>query len=424
MQDGEFGRHWGKVLAAAVGVMASAITLVNYSIGVFVVPLTQEFGWSRQDVLTGSTAVTGGALVTSFFVGWLADRIDLRRLIIVSQVLFGLTFCALGAFVQDRATFLGIYLSMAVLAGGTLPITFTKVVAATFTRHRGLALGLTLSGTGLAGLVVPPYAGWFVQEYGWRVGFAAVGALPALVAMPLAFLFLRDLPFATRATPGAAAHPAPAAYGMSFGDALRSWRFWVIALGLFLASGAATGMSTNLVPLLIDRGFEAPTAAKMASLFGLAVIAGRIILGSLVDRFWAPGLAILFLVPAAAASWVIANTHVDFATALALIAVVGLATGAEGDLLSYLVTRYFGIRAYGRIFSGTFVAFISAIAISAPLFGRSYDVHGSYGYAMTWAAAAWVACGLLFLTLGPYPRWEAEREHDGPAPAPAGSRAT
>jgi predicted MFS family arabinose efflux permease len=166
-------------------------------------------------------------------------------------------------------------------------------------------------------------------------------------------------------------------------------------------------MSTNLVPLLIDRGFAAPTAAKMASLFGLAVIAGRIILGSLVDRFWAPRLAFLFLAPAALATWVIANTEVGFGPALVLIATVGLATGAEGDLLSYLVTRYFGIRAYGRIFSGVFVAFIAAIAIAAPLFGRSYDVHGSYGYAMTWAAAAWLACGLLFLTLGPYPRWPA-----------------
>lgn len=403
---GEFRRHGGKLLAASIGVMASCITLVNYSIGVFVLPLTQEFGWSRQDVMLGSTTVTVGALFTSFIVGWLADRIDLARLIVVSQVAFGLAFLALGLLVNDKWTFYAIFLSMAVLAGGTLPITFTKVVATNFVRHRGLALGLTLSGTGLAGLLVPPYAGHFINEYGWRAGFAAVGALPALVAMPLALAFLRGsaprVPLATAAASVSATTPAE---GMSFAEALRTRRFWLLCAALFLASGASTGMSTNLVPLLVDRGFAAPQAANMAATFGLAVITGRVVTGVLIDRFWAPGLVCVFIVPAAFATWFIANQTVGLGSALALIAIVGLATGAEGDLLSYLVTRYFGLREYGRIFSAVFVVFIAAIAIAAPLFGRSHDLYGSYAGSMTVAAGAWLSCGALLLTLGRYPTW-------------------
>ncbi len=404
---GEFRRHGGKLLAASIGVMASCITLVNYSIGVFVLPLTQEFGWSRQDVMLGSTTVTVGALFTSFFVGWLADRIDLARLIVASQFAFGLAFVALGVLVHDKWTFYAIFLSMAVLAGGTLPITFTKVVATSFVRHRGLALGLTLSGTGLAGLLVPPYAGHFVNEYGWRAGFAAVGALPALVAMPLALAFLRgSAPHIPRATAATRLTTATVpAEGLSFAAALRTRRFWLLCAALFLASGASTGMSTNLVPLLIDRGFAAPQAANMAATFGLAVITGRIVTGVLIDRFWAPGLVCWFIVPAAFATWFIANQPVGFGAALALIAIVGLATGAEGDLLSYLVTRYFGMREYGRIFAAVFVVFIAAIAIAAPLFGRSHDLYGSYAGSMTFAAAAWIVCGALLLTLGPYPSW-------------------
>ncbi len=143
----------------------------------------------------------------------------------------------------------------------------------------------------------------------------------------------------------------------------------------------------------------------MAAMFGLAVIAGRILIGSLLDRLWAPLLAFTFIVPAAAATWMIATAHLAGGTALTLIAVVGLATGAEGDLLSYLVTRYFGIRAYGKIFACIFVAFIAAIAIAAPLFGRSYDLHGSYVLAMRMSAAAWVLCGFMLLMHGPYPNW-------------------
>ncbi len=403
---GEFRRHGGKVLAASIGVMASCITLVNYCIGVFVLPLTQEFGWSRQDVMLGSTTVTVGALFTSFAVGWLADRINLTRLIVASQVAFGLTFLALGLLVDNQWTYYAIFLSMAVLAGGTLPITFTKIVATYFVRHRGLALGLTLSGTGLAGLVVPPYAGYFVNEYGWRAGFAAVGALPALVAMPLALLFLRSGAGSTvgaKLTAGSSA--TLQADGMSFAAALGTRRFWLLCAALFLASGASTGMSTNLVPLLVDRGFAAPLAANMAAIFGVAVITGRIVTGVLIDRFWAPGLVCWFIMPAAFATWFIASQPVSFGVALVLIAVVGLATGAEGDLLSYLVTRYFGMREYGRIFSVVFVVFIAAIAIAAPLIGRSHDLYGSYAGSMTVAAAAWLLCGALLLSLGRYPVW-------------------
>ena len=193
--------------------------------------------------------------------------------------------------------------------------------------------------------------------------------------------------------------------GLSFQAALRTRRFWLLCAALFLASGASTGMSTNLVPLLVDRGFAAPQAANMAATFGLAVIAGRIVTGVLIDRFWAPGLVCWFIVPAAIATWFIANQPVGFGTALLLIAIVGLATGAEGDLLSYLVTRYFGMREYGRIFAAVFVVFIAAIAIAAPLFGRSYDLYGSYSGSMTVAAAAWLVCGALLLTLGRYPVW-------------------
>ena len=98
MADSELRREWGTVFAASIGVMASCITLVNYSLGVFVVPLSDEFGWSRRDIALATSYVTTGALLTSFVVGWLADRINVGWLIVASQGFFGIAFCALGAF--------------------------------------------------------------------------------------------------------------------------------------------------------------------------------------------------------------------------------------------------------------------------------------------------------------------------------------
>ena len=79
MADSELRREWGTVFAASIGVMASCITLVNYSLGVFVVPLSDEFGWSRRDIALATSYVTTGALLTSFVVR-VACRSNQRRM--------------------------------------------------------------------------------------------------------------------------------------------------------------------------------------------------------------------------------------------------------------------------------------------------------------------------------------------------------
>ena len=409
MADSELRREWGTVFAASIGVMASCITLVNYSLGVFVVPLSDEFGWSRRDIALATSYVTTGALLTSFVVGWLADRINVGWLIAASQGFFGIAFCALGAFTDGLVVFYGIYLSMALVAAGTLPITFTKIVASRIVQHRGLAIGLTLAGTGLAGFIVPPIVGYFVNTYGWRVGYVAVGAFPLCLAMPLSLIFLRKpLVLNQRISVN------PNTYGVTLPEAVRSWRFWILVIALFVASAAATAISANAVPMLINRGFAPQTAANLAGVYGLAVIAGRVIVGMLADRFWAPPIAFAFLAPAAIASVLMVSVPLNIPLATALCVILGLATGAEGDLLSYLVTRYFGIKSYGQIFSCIFVAFIAAIAITAPLSGWAFDFFNSYAPVMFGAAVGWIVCGLLFLTLGPYPSWSIE---EVPTPA-------
>jgi len=252
---------------------------------------------------------------------------------------------------------------------------------------------------------VPPVVGYFVNTYGWRVGYVAVAAFPLCLALPLSFIFLRKAPAVTMRT-----QENSSSYGMTLAEAARSRRFWTLVVALFVASGAATVISANAVPLLIDRGLAPQTAANLAGLYGLAVIAGRIIVGSLADRFWAPPIAFAFLAPAAIASVLIVTTPLTLPIAAALVVILGLATGAEGDLLSYLVTRYFGIKSYGQIFSCIFVAFIAAIAVAAPLSGWAYDLAKSYTPVMIAAAVGWVTCGLLFLTLGPYPIWPNEKK--------------
>ncbi|HEY6455446.1 MAG TPA: MFS transporter [Steroidobacteraceae bacterium] len=401
----EFRRHWPALLASVFGLMTSCLVLMGYSIGLFVHPLADQFGWTRQQILTATSIVTLGVMFSGVVVGWLADRISVATLILVSQLGLGLSILALAFFTNGNlAVYYGIYLLIAFVGAGALPVTFTKLLSSRFVRHRGLAIGICLAGTGLCGVVVPPLVGAFIRVYGWRIGYLALATLPLCVAMPMTLIFLRGGPTASAKT-AAGGTAATEDYGLTLSEAVRSRRFWTIVVALFLASGSGAGFLFSMVPMLIDRGYESSAAANMSAIFGVAVICGRILIGALADRIWVPPLALTVLASAALATLLISQVTVALAMALVLIFVIGLAQGAEGDMLAYLVSQYFGLRAYGKIFSWVFVAFTAAIGIAGPLFGHIFDVYRSYGVAMIGSSAAWLMAGLLLVSLGPYPKW-------------------
>jgi MFS family permease len=343
--------------------------------------------------------LTIGIIPSGLAVGWLSDKFGASRLIVFSQLGLGCCFIALGLFTTSLTTLYGIYFLMAVLASGTLPITFSKLVSARFQRHRGLALGITLCGTGAAAAVVPLYATAVMERFGWRAAYIAIGLLPILIALPLSLALLRDNASTQDNSP---ARPAPMV-GASLATALRSYRFWVLGAAFFLISGVVTGVLTNLVPLLVERGFEPTWAANLVGLFGITVVAGRLAAGALFDRIWAPLVAAGFLAPAALGLIALTQQSVPTAGVVMAVLAVASATGMELDLSAFLTARYFGRRNFGRIYGGVFVMLLVGGGIAAQLTGSLYDYYGSYTATLYGGAGCVVLCALLLLTLGRYP---------------------
>lgn len=417
---GELRAQFGAVLASMMGLAFSIATLgFTYSIGAFVNPLVEEFGWTRQDILSAQVFITVPTIFTSAAVGWFADRHGVRRLILASQALFGLSFFALALLLDSLTTLYTIYFLMAVGAGGTVGIGFARLLSERFDRQRGLALGIAMSGTGLCGFLVPPYATWAIEQFGWRGGFAALGLLPLLISLPLSWRYLHDGPRAAAATPrhgtqeslvGAQALP-----GLSLSKALRSYRFWFMSLGLLVCSGVVTAFVTNIVPLLQEQGHPASRAALAASVFGISVLLGRIAVGYLIDRYFAPWVGAALMFPAAAAIFCLAALDPGIGWSIAVVFLAGLAAGAEVDLMAYLCSRYFGLRQYGRIFAGLYIAFAIGPGVFVPLFGRARDLAGGYDAGLYGVAAGIALFGVLLLLLGRYPDF-------GPVSAPDAAR--
>jgi MFS family permease len=401
----ELRRGWRIVAVSAVGVGLGLSPLPFYSIGVFTKPLAEEFGWARAEIQLVLAFITLGALIGSPIVGALMDRIGVRRVVLVSVVGLGVGLAALGLLTNSPTTFYAIGFVMALLGAGTTPVTWSRAIFDWFVARRGLALGLALTGTGISAFFIPRLTTFLVAEVGWRFAYVTLGLLPILIALPLCWLWLKPAPRA-----GGRAQAAGET-GFTFQEAVRSYRFYVIFVSFFLAGLATGGVSTNVVPMLTDRGFDAETAAWVAGAQGLAVVAGRFITGYLLDRVWAPGMAAFVFALPAAACFVLSLGSPSITVSTAAVILVGFAGGAEFDLIAYFTARYFGLRKFGVIYGTLYALFVTASGIAPAMFGRAYDMTGSYEAILQAGAVCFLLGAALVLTLGRYPKAFASGAH-------------
>lgn len=400
-------RAWWTVLVAGIGLFLGYGPIISFTFGVFLRPLSQEFGWSQSQI---SLAFSLSMLVLSVvlpFVGWLVDRFGARKVIVPSVLLFGLglvSFSMLSASIWHLYT---LYLILGIVGGGTTPVPYSNVVCRWFDKQRGLALGIAMVGLGLGAFIMPSLAQTLITGVGWRQAYLLIGLIVMAVSIPVVGLFLTETPQVLGLTPdgktvgGGPVEPdAQQKEGMSFREAWHTGAFWFMVVAFFLVSASANGCLIHLVPMLTDRGVSAQSAALAVSLLGGALLLGRVQAGYLLDHLSALSVAVSFFCGVALGSillWWGEVTECAFTAAFLL----GLGMGAEGDLIAYLVSRYFGLRAFGEIYGYAFAAFTLGGVIGPLLMGMSFDSTGSYRPALgVFTVTTLLAAGLM-TRLGP-----------------------
>lgn len=408
----EFRRGWRVLLASSLGVACGASPIPLYAIGVLAVPLTEAFGWGRADVMLAILPLTLALVVSVPFIGALADRIGVRPVVLGALAGFGVTWASLALLPGSLPVYYAMWFLIGLVGGGSTPVGWTRGVVGWFVANRGLALGITLIGTGITGLLLPPYAAWLVETVGWRNAFLGMALLPLGLALPVAWKLFHEAPGAGPAQAGAPggspagdqATEAPAGPdGMTLGEAMRNYRLWVLAIVILLVGIQTAGTVTNFVPLLQDRDYSAGEAASIAGLIGITIMFGRLFTGFLIDRFWAPGIAFPLLVLPAFACVALTGTEITPMVAVLAAMAVGLAAGAETDLVAFLTARYFGLKHYGRIYGLLYAFFALASGLGPFMFGRGFDLAGNYDLVLYVAAGMVVVGATLLLSLGRYP---------------------
>lgn len=396
----EFAKGWKVLTAGMLGVMCGASPLPFNTIGFVLAPLHQEFGWDFAQISAGVTVfgVTAGLLAP--VIGAAVDRFGVRTIALASTLAFALIFAGIGLMPGSLAAWYGLWFLIGLFGMGSTPVTWSRAIAMWYYRSRGLALGLLLVGTSLAALIVPKVAVWAIATYGWRGMYPIVALFPLLLALPIGLAWFRE-PRGEEIPPEISG--GNGLVGVPFAQAARDRRFWTIWVSIALVALAYGGAHIHMPEIIKQHGLGGAEGAGIMGMIGLALLAGRIVTGWLLDRIWAPYVCLPILtIPALACWWLMGHSTAPGMVWLSAF-MLGFAAGAESDLIAYLASRYFGMAHYGKIYGMLYMPFGIFSAISPMLYGRVRDVTGSYDNMLLTAMFLFVGGALLLLTLGRYP---------------------
>jgi MFS family permease len=389
---------WRVAGASAAGVFVSFASLLVYTFGIFLKPWSEEFSWSRESVSAAFGIAAMTVAVCSPPLGYLLDRLSPARVIVPCVCVFGLAFASLSLLTGSIWHLYGVFFVLGVVGNGTAQMAYSRAVSSWFDARRGTALALVMAGGAVGAMVLPPLAESLIARYGWRQACVILGAMVLLIGPPAAARFVRQRPEPRRE----ASAPAD---GASVRDGLRSRVFWILVAVLFGSSIAQNGAITHLAALLTDRGVTAQDAAFAVSAMGAASLAGRLGTGWLLDRFFAAHVAFGLLGMAAGGTFLLATAD-SIVTGVLAATLIGFGMGGEADVTPYLLSRYFGLRAFSSLYGLTWTAYAIAGAIGPILMGRAFDVAGSYGTLLPVLAGVIIAVAMLMLFL---PRYEVQR---------------
>lgn len=384
---------WRVAWAGAAGVFFASIIVVTFPI--LLRAFVTEFGWARRDISSAFALAALGAAAGAVPLGVLLDRVGPRRVVVPSLLLVGLLFGSL-AFVDPGLPRLQLTYALLGLAGiGASPVAYARTVSLWFDAQRGLALGIVIAGGALGGIVHPPVAEALFHTFGWRSGCLAFGAAVILVGVP-ATLWL--LP--AGAPPGAVRHDAE---GASLGAGLRRKRLWMLVAVQFCGTLLQNAVIVHLFALLIDRGVPPARAAIAMSAMALAAFVGRLTTGVFIDRISAVRVLSTLLIVAGLGATLLSGVPV-FIVAVLGVVLIGSCTGGEADVIPYLLSRYFGMRAFSALFGVAWMANAIGGALGPILMGWAFDFGGTYDGMLMWLSWLMMFAGLATLTLPGYSR--------------------
>jgi MFS family permease len=368
---------------------------------VFFVPVLNHFGWTRARLSVALSIgwITGGA--AGPLIGWLADRIDPKKMMMAGALITGLLWFAL-----SRANTFGEFLAInglfGICVGASTGIPSALVIANWFQHRRGLAMGIAFSGGTLGGAAMTIVATYAIAAGGWRFGYATLAVPIVFIVVPLILFFVRIRNAAeTHAPVREAVQPSPGGQitvgsfespGLEISQAAKTRSFWLICAAQLFA-GMTLGLAPHFVAYLTGIGYTATFAATIVSLFLVMTTAGTLLGGPMADRFSARRAMVSTYVLSSLGMFALMGASHPVALAINIIA-GGFAAGALAVQMPLVMIESLGVKRLGSIMGITGIFFTLGAAVSPIATGRIFDVTGSYAIAIASFVAMAIICAL------------------------------
>jgi MFS family permease len=385
-------------LGATIGLAFGPSVISTLTSGLYIPPIEKELGWSRVDVSFAFTIVAYMVVLMSPLQGFLVDRFGPRRVILTSIPLFGVSLAALYFTPPNLLVYYVLWGLTPVLGVGLWPIAYLQAVTPWFDRKLGLALGCANAGIGLGSTFLPLLViGPMIAHYSWRHALLALAALVIFVSWPIVAYCLRE-PSAADAT-AVKQRAAKRSFGIPFQEARRDSTFVLLNVVFFLLGLTATSLSSQQVPLLRDAGWTAAETTQLATTFGFGLLFARVAVGFIIDHVFAPRVMMTVSIGGAIACVLYATApQAGYISAL----LVGFLLGAEFDVLAFLIKRYYGNVAYGRIYGVIFGVFYLGSAFGIVGLAWARQTFGNYSAGLLVAAGILTASAILLTRMPRY----------------------
>lgn len=396
----EFRVSWRYLAAASFG-LASGYTLNLYITNTFAPHLLKEFGWSKsQFSLLGVPGLVG--IITLPVAGRLTDIVGYRRVATIGITLTPILFIACSRINDNFLYFFQLNLLQVIVGAVTTSLVYSRLIAESFNRSRGLALAIAASAAPATGGVIVRYLAGFIDTHGWRAGYLVVAAGTAVGGV-LALLLIPRRPSDT----ARGGSPPKRHAARDYFEILRSPAFRRIALGMLLCNLTVTVQASQLTLILLDRGVISGTSSMMLSLYAAGVVVGRLSCGVALDRLPTHIVSALSMGLPCVGFFILAARLNGAALLGGAVLTIGLSMGAELDVLAYLVMRFFKVEVYSTVYG--LIQPVIGLSAAFGAFLLSVTLKGSDGYSLFLylAAISTLVGSAFFVMLGrcvPAPR--------------------
>jgi len=394
--------HYGWIVAlASAGIMATC-SLTVYTFGVFLDPLTSDFGWDRGPLSLAPSISYMVAGLLAMVTGRLSDKYGARILATVGGVMMGAGFLLMTRVTAliDTYIFWGLFMGTAF---GCFISPLLSTIPRWFVQRRGVAVSIPATGFGLGAIISPLLAQMLISRYGWQSAFFVLGIIAWVVIIPLAQLIRKSpeqmgwKPYGEFDAVGGET-PARSPEGASLREAVRSVPFWVYGGVTFLWFFCLQAIVVHIIPHATASGIPQIAAAGILSVIAGCSVISRASIGFVADKLGAKrSLTLCLVVATLALGWLIITREL---WAFYVFAVAfGLAYGGVIPLATLVPSELFGTKSLGVILGALMLYSTVGGAGGAPFAGYVFDTTGSYDATLPILAVVSLIALLLAIVL-------------------------